>query len=483
MTEIFYKCTLLSDIVLNSSLATEGNMQSLDYITGSNFYGIVAKDIYKNIEISNDEKKRLLHSDTISFGDAIISDGQLPFYSMPYMYFKEKDNAEAKIHLHHLIVGKYEGTQFKQERNGYMNAEGKYIKKVKKNFQLKSAYDRKNRTSADSKMFGFEAINKGQTFVFSIIYQNKNDIETIEQILLGEKYVGKSKTAQYGKVKIEKAENLNPINSFENSDFALVYAESNLCFFDDKGMPTYRPTIGQLGFESGEIVWEKSQIRTYTYSPWNGHRATNTMQRNCIGKGSVFYIKNPQPQKGSIRQVGEYLNEGLGRIIINPNFLENNGDLLKTELSELTIDNDNEKPKSQSNSILFSTLDRINKEKRNEINIAEQVNETLAQLKKDKYSSLLKISSSQWGAIRAYATKAENLVDLKNKLFDSNIGYLTHGVASKRYWDKNGNSDKLKEIMFGDAQKELGLDFVVKLSAEIAKKVNNKDKNIQENKQ
>ncbi|MCU0329325.1 MAG: hypothetical protein MUE53_10065 [Chitinophagales bacterium] len=481
MNEIFYKCTLLSDIVLNSSLATEGNIQSLDYITGSNFYGIVATSIYKNDNIDK-EKKRLLHSDAVSFGDAVISDGQSPFYSMPYMYFKEKDNAEAKIHLHHLIVGKYEGTQFKQERNGYMNAEGKYFKKVKKNFQLKSAYDREKRTSDDGKMFGFEAINKGQTFVFSIIYQNENDINTIEKLLLGEKYIGKSKTAQYGKVKIEKAENLNPINSFEITDFALVYAESNLCFFDDKGMPTYRPTLAQLGFESGEIVWEKSQIRTYTYSPWNGHRATNTMQRNCIGKGSVFYIQNPQPQKGHLRQVGEYLNEGLGRILINPLFLENNGDLLKTELSEITIDNDNEKPKSQTNSILFSTLNRIKEEKQKEIEIAGQVNKTLTQLEKDK-SSLLKISSSQWGAIRAYATKAEDLDKLYKDLFEEKKGYLTHGVADKRYWSKNRNLEKLKETMFAEDKKDLGSDFVVKLSAEIAKKVNNKDKHKPENNQ
>jgi hypothetical protein len=461
-------------------------MQSLDYITGSNFYGIVAAAIYKNSEISNDDKKRLLHSDVISFGDAVISDGQYVFYAMPYMYFKEKDKEDAQIHLHHLIVGNtnYDGIQFKQERTGYMNAEGKYIKKVKKNFQLKSAYDRKNRTSEEGKMFGFEAINKGQIFVFSIIYHNENDINTIEQILLGEKYVGKSKTAQYGKVKIEKAENLNPINSFENSDFALVYAESNLCFFDDKGMPTYRPTIGQLGFESGEIVWEKSQIRTYTYSPWNGHRATNTMQRNCIGKGSVFFIQNPQQQISKLRQVGEYLNEGLGRIIINPIFLKNEEALVAIQPIKLnTIETIEEKSKSDSDSPLFNTLKNIVNAKDQEFKIAEEVNEALSKLKKDKYSSLLKISSSQWGAIRAFATKAKSMKDLDKDLFEEKKGYLEHGVASKRYWDKNGNSDKLKEIMFGDAQKELGLDFVVKLSAEIAKKVNNKDKNIQENKQ
>jgi hypothetical protein len=474
MIEKYYSCKLLADVVLNSSLATEGNMQSLDYIAGSNFYGIVAGAIYNDNTIPNEEKKRLLHSNAVSFGDASISDGQDLFYSMPYVYFKEKDNEQAKIMLHHQIVGnaKYDGIQFKQERNGFLNSKGKYIKKVKKNFQLKSAYDRKNRTSDDGKMFGFEAIESGQIFTFTVVYQNESDIGLIEAKLLGDdKFIGKSKTAQYGRVKIASEENINKIPSFNNPTFALVYVESHLCFFDTDGLPTFKPTIDQLGFESGEINWEKSQIRTFVYSPWNGKRQTNTMQRNCIAKGSVFYIEDPKRSENTPRSVGEYINEGLGRILINPVFLENEGDALKIRLEPIKNSEENTIPKSTSNSLLFKRLEYTKQKKQNDIAIAAKVNKILAELEKNK-SSLLKISSSQWGAIRAFATKAKNFEDFYKKLFEVNTGYLEKGVAYDRYWSKNDNINKLKKIINNQ-----DLTYIIKLVSEITKKINSKDKN------
>lgn len=470
MIEKFYTCELLADIVLNSSLATEGNMQSLDYIAGSNFYGIVAAAVYADNGIKSDEKKRLLHSEQVSFGDAMISDGDSVFYSMPFAYYKEKDKSDAPIVLHHQIVDLKDGIQYKQERSGYLNAYGQLIKKVKKNFQLKSAYDRNNRTSDEGKMFGFEAIEAGQKFIFSVIYQDDSDIKTIENHLLGEKYIGKSKTAQYGKVKISELKTINSISSFEAKDVALVYAESHLCFFTANGLPTYEPTIQDLGFESGEIIWKKSQIRTFVYSPWNGKRATNTMQRNCIAKGSVFYIQNPQKKTGFPRSVGEYINEGLGRILINPVFLKNNGNKLNISLTEMNLEKKKETTIANSDSILFKRLQLIKNQKQASIAIAQKVNETLAKLKSEN-NSLLKITSSQWGAIRALANKASNYEDLDKKLFDLQTGYLEKGVAYERYWGKNNNIQKLKTII-----KNQELTFIIKLVSEIAKVINAKDK-------
>jgi hypothetical protein len=43
MIEKFFLCTLKSDVVLNSSLATEGAINTLDYIPGNVFLGIVAQ--------------------------------------------------------------------------------------------------------------------------------------------------------------------------------------------------------------------------------------------------------------------------------------------------------------------------------------------------------------------------------------------------------------------------------------------------------
>lgn len=45
MRTINFKVTFLSDIVLNASSNTEGNIEILDYITGASFLGMVAKKL------------------------------------------------------------------------------------------------------------------------------------------------------------------------------------------------------------------------------------------------------------------------------------------------------------------------------------------------------------------------------------------------------------------------------------------------------
>ena len=88
MEEQYYKCTLLSDVILNNKMATEGNMTTLDYIPGSNFLGIVANELYKN---HKEKAYKILHTDKVSFGDAHISlDGTEVSYAMPFSLFKDK---------------------------------------------------------------------------------------------------------------------------------------------------------------------------------------------------------------------------------------------------------------------------------------------------------------------------------------------------------------------------------------------------------
>ena len=106
-----------------------------------------------------------------------------------------------------------------------------------------------------------------------------------------------------------------------------------------------------------------------------------------------------------------------------------------------------------------------------ELNISEKVAKEIEHLRND-HSSLIKISSSQWGGIRAYAAKHKTHTELENKLFGNKDtkeeGYLTHGVAEEKYWGKNGNLRKFKEIF--DKNKEFAKTaFVEKFAAEMAK--------------
>jgi len=138
----YFKCTLIDDVILMASLATEGNMTSLDYIPGSNFLGMVANEIYNDGTMNPYED---LHTNKVIFRDATLSiDGQKS-YPMPFDFRVDKLNDEfnnsAEIYLHHKIdkpiLENGNRLQLQQSRQGYFTFTEKY-QKVKKSFSLKA---------------------------------------------------------------------------------------------------------------------------------------------------------------------------------------------------------------------------------------------------------------------------------------------------------------------------------------------------------
>lgn len=474
MIEQYYTCTLLSDVVLNNKMATEGNMTTLDYIAGSNFLGVVAGEIYaKHI----DKAYSILHSGEVSFGDAHISlNGTEVSYAMPFSLFKAKPNGEKedkpKIWLHHLLKESHfedfrkKGIQLKQERKDYLTPSGHILESPKKNFALKSAQDRDERRSKDGAMFGFESLKAGQVYVFSVRYKNAEYQQIVEDFLIGKKRIGKSKTAQYGQVCIEKFKNEQApkrIDAILNTDYTIVYAESNLCFFNEFGQTTFQPEPKDLGLSGGQICWKKSQIRTYAYSPWNGIRNTPNTQRDCILKGSVFYVKDAVAPEGKTDSIGEYQAEGLGRVIYNPLFLKGNessGELDNPFKEPNNPDNKGENTPREPTTDLGKFLNGLKKQKDKDLAISKAVQAELD----SSALSLKEISSSQWGGVRAYATKAKNVETLRINLFED---FLTHGISAEKYWDKDRNRETLRQIF--ERNIEHGTSFLAKYSAEMAK--------------
>ena len=66
MKTLQFKCKLLSDVILNQRAATEGNQESLTFIPGNCFLGIVAKD-YMNFQPQ--KQAEIFHSGHVRFGD------------------------------------------------------------------------------------------------------------------------------------------------------------------------------------------------------------------------------------------------------------------------------------------------------------------------------------------------------------------------------------------------------------------------------
>ena len=450
MKKIDFKVTFLSDIVLNSSSNTQGNIETLDYITGASFLGMVAKN-YNDFENSFE----VFHSANVRFGEATPLFKNKPTYKVPFCFFHPKlDENKKEVKNNHFI--KYEdeielNKQYKQVRSGYITSNLDYIN-LDYVYSQKAAYDKTNRKSKDSFMFGYKAIKKGATWKFSIKFDDideKTQNQVIENIL-GEKYLGKSKTSQYGKVLIEelkdfKEENLENINL---GGTTFVYINSSLALFDENGMPTFEPTKENLGLKDATIDWDNTQIRTKKFTPYNSKRETNDYTKLVIEKGSVIALKNTSLEDINILKngIGAYLSEGYGEVLINPSFLLKEDSFSLNKIQKEDIREEIQEEKVDNN--LISFLQNKKESKNKTYSLGEEVQEFMNK-NKEKFKT---VSKSQWGQIRMIVQ-----FNQKDKIYVEKIkDFITHGT-SKKQWE---NGKKL----FFDTLDSKKIEFIKLLS-------------------
>lgn len=462
MIRLKFKCRFLSDIILNAHTATEGNQKTLDYIPGSNFLGITAGILYKS---ENEETFDIFHSSKVRFNNAYPWSGKERALPVPFCFYLPKGNnitdPESDIYIIHAIPNKYNiediianGIQLKQIRSGYMFPHEYRYFKPGNTFKIKSAQDRIERKSKDAQMFGYESLEKDLEWQFSVDMDTTDHKDSIIEALVGIKRLGRSKTAEYGLVEIsfQEEENITSEISIPSTEQLIIYAESDLCFLDKYGQPTITPTAQDFGFPQGfEIRYDKSQIRSRMYAPYNFKRKTRECDRLIIQKGSVFIIEGKENKAVTLPSdaVGLYRNEGFGQCIFNPHFIQ--ADPISGKLSTELRQQKNQqatKPvysvieQGENDTLLLNWL----AEQYSEIHLKSFRNKWIEDfLEKHKYR-YSDVSKSQWGEIRSKAETINSPDDLFSFLFDKNNGYIMHGQRSKD-WAANGGHEILsKEI-------------------------------------
>jgi len=481
MKEIKFECKLLSDIVLKSSSATQEVSENLDYIPGAKFLGISAKSLYDIADIN--KTMDIFHNGKVQFGDAhICIEGNRTNKVPASWFFKKGEEVCDSIYLHHKLTEEFkqklnlEGIQLKQARQGYF-VNDKFIN-TDSNFTIKSAYDSEKRKAKDSQMYGYYALSKGSIWEF-YVFTDEKYISEITNSLVGKKRIGRSRSAEYGLVEIKNTGTSGVEVSKEiEAGEVIVYAESNLCFYDNFGQNTLQPTVIQLGFsEDSKILWNKSQIRTRKYQTWNGKRYNRDADRVIIEKGSVFIVKTSKPidNLNLISGIGSHKNEGFGQVRINPSFLMSDIEVLNLELKKYELIQNSIKyviKEGTKDSLLINFLTSQEKEKNRVISVDKLVND----FKNSYFEKFSGITSSQWGQVRNYAKHAANEKALKKLLFDNEFGYFMHG-QSEHKWRSNNRRWILEEFIFSQSAKVpegSKLEFIQKLASEMGKNVKSK---------
>lgn len=282
MIRLNFICEFKSDIVLHSSSNTEGKVDRFDYIAGSNFLGMVAREYNSFGEDAFD----VFHGGVVRFGDGhIMHEGKETFHA-PFSWFAPKGislvdalKENTLYNEHFLSKEQYDGfiqkgEQLKQQRAGFITADGKLIK-TEHSYRQKSAYDKKNRRSKDNSMFGYYALAKGTKWAFSVEMEDSKYKDKIIELLKSSTRLGKSRSAEYGRVKIEFkdetqrdaiSQKLEPID-INDKFYIFLYAYSRLAL-TNRGINSYQFDLESLQLDSSfKISWDKSQIRTYRYTP------------------------------------------------------------------------------------------------------------------------------------------------------------------------------------------------------------------------
>lgn len=429
----------------------------------------------------------IFHSGKVRFGNAHPSYGETRSLKIPASMFHPKlKKASDECYIHHLIPSEqlesdaFKKKQIKQCRSGFYLFDNNQANEVKTDtkFAIKSAYDKEKRRSKDELMFGYESLQKGLELYFEVEVDDEALKEKVKKALVGKnKRVGRSRSTQYGLVSIEEFDFKEQESKTATGDEVTVYADGRLIFLDEFGLPTFCPTAEQLGFsEKDKILWEKSQIRTFQYAPWNSTRQYFDADRCGIEKGSVFVVKTTQTDFAS-KHVGSYNNEGFGKVIYNPEFLKVKDPSMGMAKYQILPYEDVEKKRSSvslSGTPLLNYLEAQQQMEKREQEVYQKVNKWVGDHKAKFKGELF---ASQWGAIRSIAMTHKSLKDLKKELFEKTVthngksipaAYLTHGVAADK-WNERGRKKALEDFM-KDLDDNNAQMAVINLAAEMAKK-------------
>lgn len=449
MKQVWLKITLLDDSVFSQSSVTEGQHSSLDYIPGSVLLGAAAARNYADMD--TDTSYRLFHSGMLRFGNALPLQHGHPSLPVPLAWHHGKtqsyQNADKRLDsnaIYNLAAGASlpPGLQPKQMRSGFVTLDGRKVE-VAKTYRMKTAIAAESGRAAESQLFGYEAVSAGQTFLAPISADETISDEHFNRIvdsLEGERLLGRSRSAEYGKARVER---LNegptlPRQQGTTQNTLTLWLLSDLCLQDENGIPTLEPTPELLGLGEGKIRWDRTFLRTRRYAPWNGYRKARDMERNVISQGSVITLEfsGGRPDESALQAlasgVGLYREAGLGQLWYDAPLLADAHPEFETTSTPLasTQPKTQEQPPARSALIEWLTVQSQQGLRRGKTH--EQAKRLLKTLKAH-YANARRLnavqaqaaigpSASQWGEVQHQASSGKNAEELQKQLFDKANG-------------------------------------------------------------
>jgi CRISPR-associated protein Csx10 len=327
MQRIKYKVTTLSPVLLTTNIGDINTVNTSEFITGTSIRGIFAGEFIKK----NNEKPAHLYDNfyrwfltgNIKFTPAYVvnkKNGQI-YFPAP-LSIQHKKNEENDYY--DLLYKDIESPKYKADFIKIKNTDMETFK-VNKSLNFHHARDPETGISKEGQIFNYESIDPGQTFQGNIIGEEKDLVEftnTFNSEMIA--YIGRSKNAQYGKIKIEfTTEPELFISEIEAIDFDFDEEEvsmtllSDLIIYNENGFST--TNLNELEKYLGVKI-EKAFIRSGEVENFVSIWKLRTPSEVSFRAGSAFLIKVGKDNKEKLIRLqaeglGERRQEGFGRVV------------------------------------------------------------------------------------------------------------------------------------------------------------------------
>lgn len=330
MSELHLRITLETDIVLSATAATVGGHRTLQRIRGSVLLGACAAQGYDDPNSFD-----LFHSGRVRYGDALPEAEAGVAWPMPLVLHKDKTVNDPTQPLWNLAVAERpSNAQMVQERVGFIDAGGRRVP-VATAYSMRTAVDELGR-ARDGFLYGLESVAAGQSFRSVVTSSDPDLLAGVERRLVGRSHrLGRSRTAEFGLARIER---VDPVPASEwplvagSAKVVRLWCLSDVALRDDdSGAPRLQPTGADFGLPDDvhpRLDPARSFLRFARWSPFNGKRGRPDLERQVIVAGSVvvFALDRPidlsVPRAAAADGIGAYRHEGLGRVVVQPAFLE-----------------------------------------------------------------------------------------------------------------------------------------------------------------
>jgi len=475
--------TTYLDIELLSPVALPKRSSSLDdsgsrlTLPGATLLGACAKSLHDHLFA--DDAFRIFQTDAVRFGDGAPVHQGRAMIPTPRSFHELKHGSNGELsnlvndELRRELI--FNHVQVEPFARPFISEDLKEAVSIDTTLTMRTSVHTGGR-AAEGLLFTLNVLPAGLVFRSRVAALTQDDLDLVVGHLVGERFVGRAKGTELGRVRIKKVDNPPaPQPTLPSRTRISFLARSSLALRDpNTGMPTFRPTPSAFGLpDTWRFDPEASFVRTESYTPFHGKRNLPDLDRHLIERGSVLTFRGETPagpdQVARVLDegVGEHRNAGLGAVM-----------LLSAALLEPSI----AKPES------WRSKDSLDGRQAPQAVQAPPTDDLFRWAEVSATTHLLdrwlfqwafanaattakwKLPRAQWGELRRRAREARVLRTESAKFLDDIKRHLTTGMAKlEKNWGKRIGSataaDKLLDLLRSTEHPAAALEHLAELSA------------------